>query len=80
MKIVAISSLQEVYRLLYEDLQYTTLYWLGNIFYNIGNYELCYKSWKLYLENIDKSFATGNKKANNVTCFMKNYEFLCEKY
>ena len=77
LKTIAISSLQEVYRLLYEDLQYSTFYWLGNIFYNTGHYENCHKIWRVYIENADKSFDYSNSKLEKIKNFNAKYEFLC---
>jgi len=68
-----------VYRLLFEDLQILSLYWLGNIFYNSGDYINCYKTWKKFNENIDKSFNLSKNKQNRVREFIKEYEILCEK-
>lgn len=77
LKTIAISSLQEVNRLLYEDLQYSTFYWLGNIFYNTGNYENCHKIWRCYLENADNSFDYSIAKLEKIKNFNAKYEFLC---
>jgi hypothetical protein len=79
LKTVAISSLQEVYRLLNEDLQLNTMYWLGNIYHNIGSYENCYKIWKIFLENSYKSFNPSQKKIDRISKFLTTYELLCEK-
>jgi hypothetical protein len=68
-----------VFRLLDEDLQYETYYWLGNIYNNIGDYELCYKYWKIYAENFDKSFNPRVSKYNRVIKIIKNFENICEK-
>ena len=77
LKNIAISSLQEVNRLLYQDLQFSTFYWLGNIFYNTGNYENCHKIWRCYLENSDNSFDFSSTKLEKIKSFNTKYEFLC---
>ncbi len=65
--------------MLSEDLQIATFYWLGHIYYNIGKYKSCYKIWKKYLENADKSFNPSKKKVDRVLIFLKQYEVVCDK-
>ncbi len=69
-----------MHRLLNEDLQYITYYWLGNMYHNIGNYETCYKIWKKYLDNSERSFNPSQKKLDRIVSFIKQYEILCDKY
>jgi hypothetical protein len=57
----------------------TTLYWLGNIYHNIGSYEACYKIWKTFLDNWERSFNPSNKKIERVINFIKQYDLLCDK-
>jgi hypothetical protein len=76
LKNVSLSSLKEVFRLLYEDLQYSVLYWLGNIYYNIGSYDQCFKVWRNYLENAEKSFDVSLKKTERIKGFLRKYEVL----
>lgn len=63
-------------RLLFEDLQHTVDYWLGNIHYNTGNNHKCYKVWKRYLDNSDKCFYVTTKKIDRILDFMNKYEVL----
>jgi hypothetical protein len=76
-----------VRRILSEDLQFTCLFWLGNIYFNIGDYESCFNFWKKFHENYDKSFnfrpgnkahLQNNKKLQKVKLFLKQYDVLCE--
>ena len=76
MKYIAISALKESSRLLFNDLQYSALYWLGNIYYNIGNYFLSYKFWKKYYDNAEKSFDCSARKVDRIKVFLKKYEIL----
>lgn len=76
LKNVSMSSLKEVFRLLYEDLQYSVLYWLGNIYYNTGSFDQCFKVWRNYLENADKSFDLSLKKTERIKAFLRKYEML----
>ncbi len=52
------------------------MYWLGNIYYNIGNYDECYRLWKLYYDNIDKAFDVTNKKIERITTFLETFQNL----
>jgi hypothetical protein len=76
LKNIALSSIHQSYKLLYEDLQHSALYWLGNVHYNSGNYDQCFKIWKLYYENIDQSFDFTDKKLEKIKNFRKTYELL----
>lgn len=78
LKSIALSSLYQVYKLLYKDLQYSCLYWIGNVYYNSGNYDLCYKYWKLYLEHsfTDEICDITEKKLSKIKNFQKKYELL----
>jgi hypothetical protein len=72
------SSLEEIQRLLAEDLQYMCHYWIGEIYYNCGDYEACYKKWKLFLQSCERSFVS-KKKLDKINFFLKNYSNICEK-
>jgi hypothetical protein len=78
LKSIALSSLYQVYKLLYKDLQYSCLYWIGNVYYNSGNYDLCYKFWKLYLEHSfsEEISDLTEKKLLKIKTFQKKYELL----
>jgi hypothetical protein len=76
LKTIALSSLTEVSRLLYEDLQYSVLYWLGIIYYNIGRHDECFKQWKLFYENADRAFDNSYNKLNRVKGFLDKYQTL----
>ena len=77
LKVIGISCLQEVSRLLYEDLQFSSMYWLGNIYYNCGDYIQCHKLWSLYSENYEKSFDYSVGKLEKIQQFMGKFEFFC---
>lgn len=70
----------EVNRLLNEDLQIMSIYWLGNSYYNCGDYISCYKTWKKIIENININLNLSRKKLYKVKEFIKEYEIFCEKY
>lgn len=73
LKNAAISSLKECTSLLFEDLQYAVKYWLGNIYYESGSYDLCYDQWKEFLDNKTKSFGWSEKKEKKIQQFMYRY-------
>jgi hypothetical protein len=52
------------------------LYWLGNIYHNIGRYDECYKQWKLFYENIERAFDNSSNKINKVKGFLDKYQAL----
>ena len=70
----------EVNRLLNEDLQIMSIYWLGNSYYSCGDYISCYKTWKKIIENININLNLSRKKLYKVKEFIKEYEIFCEKY
>jgi len=72
-----ISSLTQVYRLVYEDLQFSVLYRLGEIYYKFGYHDKCYKIWKAYSDNITKAFDSSPKKLQKIQEFTNKYIVLC---
>lgn len=74
---MAISALTQVYRLVYEDLQYSCLYLLGSIYYKQGQYDKCFKVWKTYSDNIARSFDSSYKKTQEIKEFTAKYIVLC---
>jgi len=63
--------------LLYEDLQYSVLYRLGEIYYKLGYYDKCFKAWKTYSENISRAFDSSPKKIIKIQEFTNKYIVLC---
>jgi len=80
LKVIGISCLKEVSRLLYEDLQFSSMYWLGNIYYNCGDYMQCHKLWSLYSENYEKSFDYSVNKLEKIQQFMAKFEYFCNSF
>ncbi len=68
--------MSEVRRLLWEDLQYSVDYWLGNIFYNNCNFDECFNHWKAYYDNYENAFDSSDKKIMKVSTFLKEYQTL----
>ena len=66
-----------MHRLVYEDLQYSVLYWLGEIYFKFGYYEKCFKVWKSYSENIERAFDSSPKKAMKIQEFVNKFYVLC---
>jgi hypothetical protein len=76
LKSVALSSLFEVYPLLFEDLQKNCLFWIGNVYFNTGIYDMAYKFWKLYLDGDNENLQINQSKLEKINNFKKNYSLL----
>lgn len=63
--------------MVYEDLQYSVLYRLGEIYYKLGYYDECFKAWKTYSENISLAFGCSPKKSLRIQEFTNKYIVLC---
>jgi len=68
--------LTQVNRLVYEDLQYSSLYRLGEVYYKFGIYDKCFKAWRKYSENIGKAFDGSLKKTKKIQEFLNKYYIL----
>ncbi len=82
MKVAAISSLTEAYKLLSDDLQYSCLFWLGHAYFNLGAYDMAYYNWKSYFTNeeIITNPIYYSKLAEIKRLTTKEIEILCESF
>lgn len=71
LKNISISILTEASRLLFEDLQTSSVYWIGYVNYCSGNYEVAYENWKVVMQNPKKCFDFNKKKYEKIN----NYFF-----
>ena len=80
LKYIAISTLNSVYPLLYEDLQNSVMYYIGEIYYYTGCYKECYEYWKKYSISNEKNINTSIKKMSKINLFFSKYEFFCYRF
>lgn len=66
LKNISISILNESSKLLFEDLQTSSLYWIGYVNYCSGNYEISYEKWKKLMNNTKKCFDFNKKKYDKI--------------
>jgi len=80
-KNIGISTLNDVRRLLHDDLQIKVDYWLGNIYYNSGDYVQCQYFWNIYLSSFgDKNILDSSvppTKLKKISLFLNKYSPLC---